>query len=76
MDGSKQDTAASFYVSVTLDLSVAPYQIADSNNSLTINTALIYHTHTHTHMHVPYIFLGRKNRFTKGRILFNSYGFF
>jgi hypothetical protein len=39
MGGSKQDRAASFYVSVTLDLSVTPYQIADYNNSLTINTS-------------------------------------
>jgi len=74
MGGSKQDTAASFHVSVTLDLSVAPYHIADSNKSLTINTTVLTY-HTHTHMHVPYIFLGRKNHFTKGRILFNSYGF-
>jgi len=71
MGGSKQDTTASFYVFVTSDLPVAPYQIADSNNSLTINTTGLTH---HTHMHVPYIFLER-NHFTKGRILFNSYGF-
>jgi glutaredoxin len=73
MGGSKQDKAASFYVSVTLDLSVAPYQIADSNKSLTTNTTVLTY---HTHMHVPYIFLGRRNHFTKDRILFNSYGFF
>jgi hypothetical protein len=73
MGGSKQDTAASFYVSMTLDLSVAPYQIADTNNNLTINTTVLTY---HTPMHVPYIFLGRRNHFTKGRILINSYVFF
>jgi len=73
MGGSKQDTAASFYVSVTSDLSVAPYQIDDSNKSLTKNTTVLTY---HTHVHVPYTFLGRRNHFTKGRILFNSYGFF
>ena len=73
MGGSKQDTAASFYVSVILDLSIATYKIADSNNSLTTNTTVLTY---HTHMHVPYIFLGRRNHFTKDRILFNSYGFF
>jgi hypothetical protein len=62
MGGLKQETAASFYVSAKLDLSVAPYQIADSNNSLTINTTVLTH---HTCMHVPYIFLGRRNPFTK-----------
>lgn len=72
MGGLKQDTAASVYVSVTLDLPVAPYQIADSNNSLTTNTTVLTY---HTHLHLPYIFLGRRNHFTKGRILFNSYGF-
>jgi hypothetical protein len=55
---SKQYTAASFYVAVMLDFLVAPYQIANSNDSLSINTkGLTYHTC----MHVPCIFLGRKN---------------
>ena len=27
-------------------------------------------------MHVPYVFLGRRNLFTKSKILFNSYDFF